>query len=126
MASFSLRISILNYSVLVDDYDLPVKMFLMMVFFGMLVYSVSSSIGASVGLLLLFFGLFVYPASLMVLTSTESMPSALNPLLLIAMIIRIGWPYLVLTGLLMLLSQAEMNLTGLIIMSQNHGISLAF
>jgi tetratricopeptide (TPR) repeat protein len=114
MASFSLRISILNYSVLVDDYDLPVKMFLMMVFFGMLVYSVSSSIGASVGLLLLFFGLFVYPASLMVLTSTESMPSALNPLLLIAMIIRIGWPYLVLTGLLMLLSQAEMNLTGLI------------
>jgi tetratricopeptide (TPR) repeat protein len=104
----------LNYSVLVDDYDLPIKMFLMMIFFGMLVFSVSSSIGAIAGLLLLFFGLFVYPASLMVLATTESMRSALNPLLLLAMVIRIRWTYLVLTGLLMLLSQAEMNLTGLI------------
>jgi tetratricopeptide (TPR) repeat protein len=104
----------LNYSVLVDDYDLPVKMFLMMIFFGMLVFSVSSSIGTLTGLLLLFFGLFVYPASLMVLASTESIPSALNPFLLIAMIIRIRWTYLVLTGLLMLLSQAEMNLTGIL------------
>jgi tetratricopeptide (TPR) repeat protein len=104
----------LNYSVLVDEYDLPVKMFLIMVFFGMLVYSVSSSVGVIAGLLLLFFGLFAYPASLMVLASTESILSALNPLLLIAMIMRIRWPYLILTGLLMLLSQAETNLAGLL------------
>ncbi|MEW8524372.1 MAG: hypothetical protein AB2552_15085 [Candidatus Thiodiazotropha endolucinida] len=104
----------LNYSVLVDDYDLPVKMFFMMVFFGMLVYSVTSSVGTLLGLLLLFFGLFAYPASLMVLASTNSILSALNPFLLIAMIIRIRWPYLILTGLLMLLSQAELNISGLI------------
>jgi tetratricopeptide (TPR) repeat protein len=85
-----------------------------MVFFGMLVYSVSSSVGVIAGLLLLFFGLFAYPASLMVLASTESIVSALNPLLLIAMIMRIRWPYLILTGLLMLLSQAETNLAGLL------------
>ncbi len=100
-------------SVLGEDYDLPLKMFLMMVFFGLLIYSIASSVGAIAGLLLLFFGLFVYPASLMVLTSTESILNALNPFLLIAMIIRISWPYLILTGLLMLLSQAEMNLTEL-------------
>lgn len=104
----------LNYSVLVDDYSLPVKMFVIMVFFGIFTYSVASSVGAIVGLLLLFFGLFVYPASLMVLTSTESILSALNPFLLVAMIIRIRWPYLILTGLLMLLSQAETNLAGLV------------
>jgi tetratricopeptide (TPR) repeat protein len=104
----------LNYSVLVKDYDLPVKMFVMMVFFGMLVYSVSFSAGAIVGLVLLLFGLFVYPASLMVLATTESVLSALNPILLVGMVVRIRWTYLALTGLLMLLSQAEMNLVGLV------------
>jgi tetratricopeptide (TPR) repeat protein len=104
----------LNYSVLVKDYDLPVKMFVMMLFFGVLIYSVTASVGAIVGLLLLLFGLFVYPASLMVLATTESIVSALNPILLIEMIVRIRWSYLVLTGLLMLLSQAEINLASLV------------
>ncbi|MES9902416.1 MAG: hypothetical protein ABW168_07005, partial [Sedimenticola sp.] len=105
----------LSYSVLVEEYDLPLKMFAMVVFFAALVYSVISSVGLTVGLILIYFGLFVYPASLMVLASTGSLLSAIHPLLLIDMIIRIRWLYLVLTGLMMLLGNAEMNLQQLVL-----------
>jgi len=97
----------LTYSVIVDGYELPAKLFALFVVFFMLVGSIGQSVGFLPSMILLYFGMFAMPASIMTLTVTNSMLSTLNPLLLMSMIRRIGWSYLILYAFLFFLSTAQ-------------------
>ncbi len=62
----------------------------------------------------LIFFLFLLPAMIMVLASTNSLFAAINPLMLISMVARVGWSYLGLYGLLMMVYVAEVNTQSLL------------
>jgi hypothetical protein len=59
--------------------------------------------------------LLLLPAMIMVLASTRSLSSAFNPVLLLSMVMRIGWSYFALYGLLFIVYVAESNLQNLLL-----------
>ncbi|OGT89474.1 MAG: hypothetical protein A2286_14435 [Gammaproteobacteria bacterium RIFOXYA12_FULL_61_12] len=59
--------------------------------------------------------LFLLPAMTMVLASTSSLLSAINPIMLIGMVTRVGWSYLGLYGLLLVVYMAESNAQGFLL-----------
>lgn len=59
--------------------------------------------------------LFLLPAMTMVLASTNSLLAAINPGLLVGMIVRVGWSYLGLYVLLLAVYLAESNAKGLLL-----------
>jgi len=97
----------LDSQTIADDYWLPLK------FYGLiLVYVLSASYlyahgWETVGTLFIFVGLLLAPASIMVLALNESFIDALNPLLLGRLVVRIGWSYLALYGLIFVLQTAR-------------------
>lgn len=59
--------------------------------------------------------LFLLPAMTMVLASTSSLLAAINPVLLVGMVVRVGWSYLGLYGLLLVVYMAESNAQGFLL-----------
>lgn len=93
----------LNWAVLGQGYELPLKFYGILLLFVLVLVSVGGKFGPVAVLVLLAAAVLSLPAVTMVLAKTGSLLSAINPLLVISTIGRIGWVYLVLlifTGLL--------------------------
>jgi tetratricopeptide (TPR) repeat protein len=81
----------------------------MVVFFlmGGLVFSAALVGGPFLAMLALAFVVLVMPASIMVLAMEHSVGAAVNPMNLMVLISRIGWPYFLLYGYIILLTIAS-------------------
>ncbi|WP_456376696.1 tetratricopeptide repeat protein [Thiolapillus sp.] len=99
----------LNLDVLAGDYDLPLKFYALI-----LVFNILAGSDMPLADLVVFVALAAFPASIMVLALNESIVDALNPVLLWRLIVRVGWSYLALIGLLFILQIAESNAVGLL------------
>jgi hypothetical protein len=71
----------------------------------------------SVGITLYIVFALVQPAAIMALAMTQSLRAALNPMLWSALIGRVGWPYLALIGLLMVMQLSAGNAANLLAMA---------
>ena len=113
-ASGDLKPPKITYSLLVDDYELTIKLFFLLFLILLLVGSISGSVAPVVGLMVWYFFLLALPASYMTVMLTGSMLHGINPVALVQMIAAMGWSYWLLYGLLFILSTAWTNLTGLL------------
>ncbi len=104
----------LERGVILDSYELPLLLFALILVVLLLGYEVGRKLGAGPALAIWGFALLALPASIMTLAYTQSLWSALNPVLLLNLILRIGWPYAALYGLLFLLALGQTNLMGLV------------
>ena len=104
----------LSWEVLGDEYELLVKYLAMFIFFMLVVLSVAGRIGETATLVLFYIGIALLPGVTMLLVQTRSFWSAINPVLLMAMIARIGWAYLVLLVFWSLLAAGQDLLMGLL------------
>ena len=102
----------LGWSVIGEGYELPFKYYAILFLFLLMLYSVAGKFGPVPALTLMILGMLLLPASTMVLAQTESLVSAINPVLLIEMVGRIGWTYLVLLVFYLLLGTGQSLLTG--------------
>jgi len=82
---------------------LPLKQWFVYLAIGFVTYLVGASIGPAAALLVFIAALILLPASVIALATTTSLRAALNPVLLIQMVRRIGWAYAALYGMLLLL-----------------------
>ena len=93
----------LSRDVIIEGYELPFKQGLVLLLILQLASALDRHLGeTAMSILALFFWL-VLPANVMVLAGTRSLLNALNPALLIRLIMRLGWHYLALYGLLVCL-----------------------
>jgi hypothetical protein len=69
-----------------------------------------------IGIVLYFVLLLAQPAAIMALAMTQSLRAAINPALWSALIGRIGWPYLALIGLLLVMQLSAANASQLLAM----------
>jgi tetratricopeptide (TPR) repeat protein len=100
--------------VLAGDYDLPFKFYgliLAYIFIAGFLYGRDWDTLAS---LFVFTGLLLSPASIMVLALNQSFVDALNPNILWRLVVRIGWSYLALYGLILVLQIARSNAVALL------------
>ncbi|MDH5325061.1 MAG: DUF4013 domain-containing protein [Gammaproteobacteria bacterium] len=93
---------------------LPIKQFLVFVVMGFAVTFAGVLMGRPGGFLMLAFVLFTLPASVMVLAVEESFFSAVNPAMLLGMIKRIGFPYIILYVFLLLVNASYATLDAII------------
>ncbi len=77
-----------------SGYSIVLKQFAILLFMGAATFGVMAALHPVVGLLLGVFFLLALPMSTIVLAMEESLPMALNPILLVTSMRRIGWPYL--------------------------------
>ena len=75
---------------------------------------VAMAASVELGTLLLWLIMFLQPAAIMALGMTQSLLSALDPSLWLRLVTRIGWPYLALVGLLLVIQYSAANATGLL------------
>lgn len=75
-------------------YSIVLKQFVIFFFMGAATLGVMATIHPALGLLLGVFFLLALPMSIIVLAMEESMVTALNPVVLVSSMRRIGWPYL--------------------------------
>ncbi|MDV2078852.1 hypothetical protein [Marinobacter xestospongiae] len=90
-----------------DGFGIVFLQLLVFVLFGGLVAAAGMVGGPILGLLALALVVLAIPASIMVLAMEQSVGPAVNPLNLAALISRIGWPYFLLYGYLILLTLAS-------------------
>ncbi len=109
----------LSAEVLLNDYKPAAQIYAMMLLPGILTGIIAASISPFLGMIAGYFFLIALPACFMVLMMTESMLQALNPVMLIQMMTRMGWSYAILYGLLFILSTAWGNLSMLVIRIEN-------
>ena len=88
---------------LTENDHLPFKQMVVILLMVVLVAG-AGAIAAPLGIAALLFMLFTMPASIMSMAINRSIGKALNPVMLGAIIRRIGWPYLILYVFLLLLS----------------------
>ena len=80
----------LDWDVLVNGYELPAKLFFIVVLFVLLLASIGSKLGSVALVVVLVLGTLAFPAVTMVLAQTGSLLSAINPVLLMTAMTRIG------------------------------------
>jgi len=90
-------------SVLSDELELPFKQIFLIVFMATVNYKVLEYLGSGPFTLVLIFTVLAFPASIMVLAIEHSFFKALNPLVLLVTMKRIGPSYFILCIFLMLL-----------------------
>ncbi len=100
--------------VLTEQIILPLKQVALMVALGAVQFSVFDMFGSGVYWLIYAITMFALPASTMVLAMEHSFFSAFNPILVGAVIQRIGLPYFIMVVLLYLLSLASSSLLGML------------
>ncbi len=94
----------LSFQVLNENYGLPFKQLFLFVLPILLLTQINSFMMFIIISNIIIFYLFVLPASVMTLSYTHSLLSALNPFVLISLISRIGWSYGILYVFLLLLN----------------------
>jgi hypothetical protein len=99
----------ISSEVLIEDYGVTVKLFVLLFLIILLVGSIATSAGSLSAMFVWYFFLLALPASYMTLMLTGSLLQAINPLALLKMIAVMGWSYWLLYGLLFLLSTAWQN-----------------
>lgn len=87
-----------------QGYELPFKQIGVFLVLGAVNYALTEALGEWAAAIFSFVVNIALTASIMVLATTGSLVSALNPGLVFGLIARIGWPYAALFGLLTLLS----------------------
>lgn len=93
-------------------YSLPFKQWLVLLALVSLVLVAERNLGQRVGLLVTIVVTLALPASVIVLASTHRILDAANPLLLVRMMVAIGFPYLGVFVLLLLLNAASLTASG--------------
>jgi tetratricopeptide (TPR) repeat protein len=94
----------LSFQVLNENYELPFKQLFLFILPILLLTQINSFIVFIIVSNIILFYLFVLPASVMTLSYTYSLFSALNPFFLVNLISRIGWSYGILYVFLLLLN----------------------
>ncbi|MCB1864185.1 MAG: hypothetical protein KDG50_02055 [Chromatiales bacterium] len=105
----------LTGDVLNEHYELVFKQIFIYVLFGGIVGGLASQGLVGLAGVVVVIGLFLQPAMTMVLASTNSFVAAVNPAMLVAMVVRVGWSYLALYGLLLVVYMGEENLMGFLL-----------
>lgn len=90
-----------------SGFDIVILQFLVFLLMGGLVYSAGMLGGPILAMLALAFLVLALPASVMILAMEHQVGAAVNPVNLVSLISRIGWPYFVLYGHLLLLMLAS-------------------
>ncbi len=88
-------------------FDIVFLQFVVFVLIGGLIFSAGLIGGPLLAMLAVAFVMLALPASIMVLAMEHSVVAAVNPINLAALISRIGWPYFLLYGYLILLTLAS-------------------
>lgn len=86
-----------------EGLHLPFKQLVVFIAMGVIAGLVGGLLGPAAGLVYILLMNLLLPASVMVLATEESIGKALNPLLLLSMVRRIGWSYLILCAFLLIL-----------------------
>ena len=105
----------LGSETLSENYGVVYKQLLMFAILGAIIYAFASREMEMLAILSRLVFLLFLPAMTMVLATTDSLVSAFNPALLFGMVMRIGWSYLALYGLLFIIYMAESNTEGLLL-----------
>ncbi|MCP4690160.1 MAG: tetratricopeptide repeat protein [Desulfobacterales bacterium] len=114
-ASGNLRAPKITSETITDNSHMVWKQLVLFFLMGVAVVWVAAQMGALIGIL---FGVFLFlclPAIVILLVSTESIIAALNPMIFVPLIIRIGWGYLLMYFFLLLLAGAPAALAYYII-----------
>lgn len=90
-----------------DGFGIVILQLVVLFLMGGLVFSAGLVGGPYLALLVLAFVMLALPASIMVLAMEHSVAAAVNPMNLAVLISRIGWPYFLLYGYLVLLLLAS-------------------
>lgn len=90
-----------------SGFDIVILQLLVFVLMGGLIFSAGMVGGPLLMLLALAFVILALPASIMILAMERSVGAAVNPMNLAVLISRIGWPYFLLYGYLILLTLAS-------------------
>ncbi|WP_242634378.1 DUF4013 domain-containing protein [Marinobacter salicampi] len=90
-----------------DGFGIVILQLVVFVLMGGLVFSAGLVGGPYLALLVLAFAVLALPASIMVLAMEHSVMAAVNPMNLAVLISRIGWPYFLLYGYVILLTLAS-------------------
>lgn len=101
----------LSSQTIAGDYDLPFKFYGLILAYVFIANFLYARDWEMLGTLFVFVGLLLAPASIMVLALNESFIDALNPRILWRLVLRIGWSYLALYGLIFILQAARSNAT---------------
>ncbi len=104
----------LNSQTIAGDYDLPFKFYGLILAYVFIAGYLYAHGWETLAALFVFIGLLLAPASIMVLALNESFVDALNPAILWHLVVRIGWSYLALYGLIFVLQAARSNATQLL------------
>jgi len=109
-----LRPPALTSELFTQRYEMPFKLWAVLLVLGVAQIVLERALGAWAAVL---FGLLLnvaYPAVIMVLATSGSLRTALDPSVVGGMMFRIGWPYLVLVAFLLLLSGGVFGLVALL------------
>lgn len=104
----------LSSDALTDNMVLPFKQFVLMAALGGVNFTIYDMFGSVMGWLTYFLIIFAIPACTMVLAMEHSFFKAFNPLLVFTVIRRIGLSYLLMFGLINLISGAAGTLAGML------------
>lgn len=93
-AAGSLRAPAVTWDLINQDVFQVFKQFVLFAIIGFFLSQIFQHTGVIAGYVFLIIVVLAFPAIIMLLVSTNSLFHALNPFIFIQMIIRIGWPYL--------------------------------
>ncbi|MBA3029368.1 MAG: tetratricopeptide repeat protein [Desulfobacteraceae bacterium] len=105
-ATGSLRPPAITKEVLSSDFDEVLKQLCIFLFVGTVFGFVTAKAGLALGILSLLFMLLSLPAMIILLVSTRQFFHAINPVLFVSLMFRIGWGYAIMCLFLLLLSGA--------------------
>jgi tetratricopeptide (TPR) repeat protein len=91
-------------SILTGDISIAFKQIGIFAILGVALAWVASNLGMFIGVLSIIFALLSIPAMIMTLAATDSLFQAVNPLVFVPIMFRIGWPYLLMYFFLLLLA----------------------
>lgn len=93
----------INLQTISDDFELVFKQIALYAILGFVLFKVFQGMGLVVGLLFLAFSALSIPAMITVLVASNSLLSAINPMVFVRMAWRIGWAYLLMCLFLLFL-----------------------
>ncbi|MFZ7128220.1 MAG: tetratricopeptide repeat protein [Desulfobacterales bacterium] len=96
----------LTADLLVKDFGLVFKQIILIILLGAACFLTAVQLGVFAFFLLLIFLVLLFPSMLILLVTTHSLFSAVNPFLFLPLAVRIGWGYLMMYFFLLLLNGA--------------------
>lgn len=97
----------------IGDLARPLKQLAVFIFMGATTYFIAKNFGSAPAIIYQYTMLLCIPATIMVIAVENSFSKAINPFALLAIVKRIGWPYLVLFVFIVILKQgADIVMSG--------------